>query len=61
MVIGQGVVFVIAFIVAGAGSFDAVLFIFFFVTGATLSFRLLVRAKLTSSTLSLLAFSLPYI
>ena len=41
MVIGQGVVFFIAFIVAGAGSFDAILFILFFVTGATLSFRFL--------------------
>ena len=38
--IGQGVVFFIAF-VAGAGSFDAILFI----SAATLPFRLSVRAK----------------
>ena len=40
LLIGQGAVFFIAF-VAGAGSFDAILFI----SAATLSFRLSVRAK----------------
>ena len=40
LLIGQGVVFFIAF-VAGAGSFDVILFI----SAATLSFRLSARAK----------------